>query len=69
MVVELPFRWGGPRSRGRRWSVGLDVDARSVVAYGLGGQTGEMFEGLLTPDHGELPGLSLTRLTAVASKP
>jgi hypothetical protein len=37
-------------------SVGLDVHARSVVACGLDGQTGEMFERRLTPDHVELGG-------------
>ena len=35
-------------------SVGLDVHARSVVACGLDGQTGELFERRLTPDHGEI---------------
>lgn len=35
-------------------SVGLDVHARSVAACGLDGQTGELFERRLTPDHGEL---------------
>ena len=55
---------------GNRTSVGLDVHARSVVACGLDGQTGELFERRLTPDHGEvaawlrsqsftLPGLQL----------
>lgn len=39
---------------GQRTSVGLDVHARSVVACGLDGQTGELFERRLTPDHGEL---------------
>ena len=38
----------------QRTSVGLDVHARSVVACGLDGQTGEMFERRLTPDHGEV---------------
>ena len=37
-----------------RTSVGLDVHARSVVACGLDGQTGELFERRLTPDHGEI---------------
>jgi transposase len=39
-----------------RTSVGLDVHARSVVACGLDGQTGELFERRLTPDHGEIAG-------------
>ncbi len=39
---------------GNRMSVGLDVHARSVVACGLDGQTGELFERRLTPDHGEV---------------
>src|SRR5689334_25331863 len=37
-----------------RTSVGLDVHARSVVAWGLDGQTGQLYERRLTPDHGEL---------------
>lgn len=37
-----------------RTSVGLDVHARSVVACGLDGQTGELFERRLTPGHGEI---------------
>src|SRR3954449_6303844 len=37
-----------------RTSVGLDVHARSVVACGLDGQTGELFERRLTPDHAEI---------------
>ena len=36
--------------------VGLDVHARSVVACGLDGQTGELFERRLTPDHREIAG-------------
>ncbi len=32
----------------------MDVHARSVVACGLAGQTGELFERRLTPDHGEI---------------
>jgi hypothetical protein len=40
----------------KRTSVGLDVHARSVVACGLDGVTGELFERRLTPDHGELLG-------------
>jgi transposase len=39
---------------GNRTSVGLDVHARSVVACGLDGQTGELFERRLTPDRGEV---------------
>jgi transposase len=39
-----------------RTSVGLDVHARSVVACGLDGQTGRLFERRLTPDHGEILG-------------
>ena len=39
-----------------RMSVGLDVHARSVVACGLDGQTGELFERRLTPDHAEIIG-------------
>ena len=38
----------------QRTSVGLDVHARSVVACGLDGQTGQVFERRLTPDHDEL---------------
>ena len=40
----------------QRTSVGLDVHARSVVACSLDGQTGQVFERRLTPDHGELLG-------------
>ena len=40
----------------QRTSIGLDVLARSVVACGLDGQTGELFERRLTPDHGEILG-------------
>jgi transposase len=39
-----------------RTSVGLDVHARSVVACGLDGQTGQLFERRLCPDHGEIMG-------------
>ena len=35
-------------------SVGLDVHARSVVACGLDGRSGELFERQLTPDHSEI---------------
>jgi transposase len=38
----------------QRTSVGLDVHARSVVACGLDGDTGEVFERRLTPDLGEI---------------
>ncbi len=38
----------------QRTSVGLDVHARSVVACGLDGETGELFERRLTPDHREI---------------
>jgi transposase len=41
---------------GQRTSVGLDVHARSVVACGLDGQTGQLFERRLTPDHAEVLG-------------
>ena len=37
-------------------SVGLDVHARSVVACGLDGRTGELFERRSTPDHREILG-------------
>ena len=37
-----------------RTSVGVDVHARSVVACGLDGQTGELFERRLCPDHTEI---------------
>jgi transposase len=45
--------WEAPVS-GNRTSVGLDVHARSVVACGLDGQTGELFERRLTPDRGDV---------------
>jgi len=35
-------------------SIGLDVHARSVVACGLDGRTGELFERRLTPEHGDI---------------
>ena len=38
----------------QRTSVGLDVHARSVVACGIDGETGEVFERRLTPQHGEI---------------
>jgi transposase len=37
-----------------RTSVGFDVHARSVVACGLDGQTGRLFERRLCPDHTEI---------------
>jgi transposase len=40
--------------RYQRTSVGLDVHARSVVGCGLDGETGEVFERRLTPDHREI---------------
>ena len=50
----------------QRTSIGLDVHARSVVACGLDGQTGELFERRLTPDHGEIVGWSRSLPTPVA---
>jgi transposase len=47
--------WEAPVDR-KRTSVGLDVHARSVVACGLDGVTGQLHERTLTPDHGELLG-------------
>ncbi len=38
----------------QRTSVGLDVHARSVVAAGLDGETGEVSRARLTPDHGDI---------------
>lgn len=40
--------------KAHRTSVGLDVHARSVVACALDGDTGEVFERRLTPDHREI---------------
>ncbi|MDT5126034.1 MAG: hypothetical protein QOH54_1678 [Mycobacterium sp.] len=40
--------------RNYRTSVGLDVHARSVVACGLDGESGELFEHRLTPNHHEI---------------
>jgi transposase len=45
--------WEAPVLQNRR-SVGLDVHARSVVACGLDGQTGRLFERRLCPDHAEI---------------
>lgn len=39
---------------GDRTSVGLDVRARSVVACGMDGWPGELFERQLSPDHGDV---------------
>lgn len=52
----------------QRTSVGLDVHARSVVACALDGETGEVFECRLTPDHREILGWlqSLPGAVAVA---
>src|SRR4051794_25765533 len=50
-----PQMWEAPVGPNRT-SVGLDVHARSVVACGLDGQTGELFERRLTPDHAEIIG-------------
>lgn len=38
----------------QRTSVGLDVHARSVLGCALDGDTGEVFQRRLTPDHGEI---------------
>ena len=38
----------------QRTSVGLDVHARSVFGCALDGDTGEVFQRRLTPDHGEV---------------
>jgi transposase len=38
----------------QRTSIGLDVHARSVVACGLDGDTGEVFQRRLCPDHREI---------------
>ena len=38
----------------QRTSIGLEMHARSGVAGGLDGRTGELFERRLTPDHGEI---------------
>ena len=40
--------------RVQRTSIGLDVHARSIVACGLDGNTGEVFERRLCPDHREV---------------
>src|SRR5690606_20722038 len=48
-----PQMWEAPAMY-QRTSVGLDVHARSVVACGLDGQTGELYERRLTPDHREI---------------
>src|SRR5258707_12163670 len=45
--------WEAP-VKNYRTSVGLDVHARSVVVCGLDGETGELLERRLTPDHQEI---------------
>ena len=45
--------WEAPVERNRT-SVGLDVDARSVMACCVDGQTGQLFECRLTPDHRDI---------------
>ncbi|KZS69616.1 MAG: IS110 family transposase [Mycobacterium pseudokansasii] len=45
--------WEAP-VKNQRTSVGLDVHVRSVVGCGLDGETGELFERRLTPDHREI---------------
>jgi transposase len=53
--VRLPAASGGKRRMQEVTTrVGLDVHARSVVACGLDGETGELFERRLTPDHQEI---------------
>ena len=48
-----PQMWEAP-VLANRTSVGLDVHARSGVACGLDGQTGELSERRLCPDHAEV---------------
>ncbi|NHU48794.1 IS110 family transposase [Rhodococcus sp. A14] len=57
--------WEAP-AMNQRTSIGLDVHARSVVACGLDGRTGELFERRLTPDHREIVGWSRSLPTPVA---
>ena len=45
--------WEAPVKR-QRTSVGLDVHARSVLGCALDGDTGEVFQRRLCPDHGEI---------------
>ena len=45
--------WEAP-VKNYRTSVGLDVHARSVLGCGLDGETGEVFERRLIPDHREI---------------
>jgi len=62
--VNVGYRQGGPWPvEPQMWeapvsvdgtSVGLDVHARSVVACGLDGRSGELFERRLTPDYGDV---------------
>src|SRR6476661_2972981 len=40
----------------QRTSIGLDVQARSVIGCALDGETGEVFQRRLTPDHREVLG-------------
>src|SRR5215218_3255053 len=47
--------WEAPVER-QRTSVGLDVHARSVRGCALDGETGEVLERRLTPDHNEIAG-------------
>jgi transposase len=47
--------WEAP-SAGESCEWRVDVHARSVVACGLDGQTGRVFERRLTPDRGEILG-------------
>jgi hypothetical protein len=44
---------GSPLKR-QRTTIGLDVHPRSIVARGLDGDTGELFERRLCPDHHEV---------------
>ena len=48
--------WEAPAGPNQSYECRLDVHARSVVACGLDGQTGEVFERRLTPDHREIAG-------------
>ena len=50
-----PQIWEAPVIR-QRTSVGLDVHARSVFGCALYGETGQVIERRLTPDHGEAIG-------------
>jgi transposase len=46
--------WMEAPAKVQRTSIGLDVHARSVVACGLDGDTGEVFQRRLCPDHREI---------------